>query len=296
MKGNRPPDILLHGARQNNLKGIDLEVSPGQLVVFTGLSGTGKSTLLFDVLHAEGQRKYVETFSPYVRQFLETCQRPEVDSIENIRPSISVEQKNTIRNSRSTVGTMTETCDYFKVWFPLVAKLTDPASGKPLHFETFESQARATIRKFNGQNLVIGFQAKRPSVLPPDEFLKFLTQAGHVRSLSGKTFVRIENLIGKKWCEDSIFVVTDRIPADKKNKGRITEAISNAIRHGQGLAQARDSNGKLLKNLHEGLRSQVNGRKFSLPVPPAFSFTSRSMPELQGFWAGDRNRPELGNS
>jgi excinuclease ABC subunit A len=285
MKGNHPPEILLRGARHNNLKGVDLELSPGKLVVFTGLSGTGKSTLLFDVLHAEGQRKYVETFSPYVRQFLETCQRPEVDSIENIRPSISVEQKNTIRNSRSTVGTMTEICDYFKVWFPLVAKLSDPANGKPLHFETFESQAQTTLRKFSGQSLVIGFQATKPSALPPKEFLKFLTQAGHVRSLSGKTFCRIEDLIETRWREDSIFVVTDRIPAEKKNKGRLTEAIANAIRHGQGLAQARDSNGKLLKNLHEGLRSPVNGRKFCLPVPPAFSFNSPvgACPTCKGF-------------
>ena len=195
MKGNHPPDILLRGARHNNLKGVDLELSPGQLVVFTGLSGTGKSTLLFDVLHAEGQRKYVETFSPYVRQFLETCQRPEVDSIENIRPSISVEQKNTIRNSRSTVGTMTEICDYFKVWFPLVAKLTDPASGKLLRFETFETQARTAIREFRDQSLVIGFSATKPASLQPEEFLRFLIQAGHARSFSDNVFVRIEDLI-----------------------------------------------------------------------------------------------------
>ena len=107
--------IKVVGASENNLKNINLELYPGQLIVFTGLSGSGKSTLLFDVLHAEGQRKYVETFSPYVRQFLETLQRPKVDEIKNIRPSIAVEQKNTIRNSRSTVGTMTELCDYFKV-------------------------------------------------------------------------------------------------------------------------------------------------------------------------------------
>jgi excinuclease ABC subunit A len=285
MKANRPPDILIRGARHNNLKGIDLEVSPGQLVVFTGLSGTGKSTLLFDVLHAEGQRKYVETFSPYVRQFLETCQRPEVDSIENIRPSISVEQKNTIRNSRSTVGTMTEICDYFKVWFPLVAKLIDPASGKPLRFETFEAQARTAIREFSGQSLIIGFPATKPSVLQPEEFLRFLTQAGHVRTLSGNTFDRIEDLILRKWRGDSIFVVVDRIPAGKKSEGRLTEAISTAIRHGQGLAQARDHNGNLLKNLHEGLRSPVNGRRFGLPTPSAFSFNSPvgACPACKGF-------------
>jgi excinuclease ABC subunit A len=285
MKANRPPDILLRGARHNNLKGIDLEVSPGQLVVFTGLSGTGKSTLLFDVLHAEGQRKYVETFSPYVRQFLETCQRPEVDSIENIRPSISVEQKNTIRNSRSTVGTMTEICDYFKVWFPLVAKLTDPASGKPLRFETFETQARTAIKEFRGRSLIVGFLATRPSGLPPEEFLRFLTQAGHVRTLSGNTFDRIEDLMLKKWRGDSIFVVVDRIPAGKKSEGRLTEAISTAIRQGQGLAQARDHNGNLLKNLHEGLRSPVNGRRFGLPTPSAFSFNSSvgACPACKGF-------------
>jgi excinuclease ABC subunit A len=121
MASNHSP-IQVNGASENNLKGINLKIFPGQITVFTGLSGAGKSTILFDVLHAEGQRKYVETFSPYVRQFLETLQRPKVESIENIRPSIAVEQKNTIRNSRSTIGTMTELCDYFKVWFSQVVK------------------------------------------------------------------------------------------------------------------------------------------------------------------------------
>ena len=87
--------ILVRGAKQNNLKSLDLDLSPGEITVFTGLSGSGKTTLLFDVIHAEGQRKYVETFSPYVRQFLDTMPRPEVDGVFNIRPSISVEQKNT---------------------------------------------------------------------------------------------------------------------------------------------------------------------------------------------------------
>jgi len=125
--------IKLKGVSENNLKHVNLEIYPGELTVFTGLSGAGKSTLLFDVLHAEGQRKYVETFSPYVRQFLETLKRPEAESIENVRPSIAVEQKNTIRNSRSTVGTMTELCDYFKVWFSQVACFHDPESGKKFY-------------------------------------------------------------------------------------------------------------------------------------------------------------------
>ena len=146
MASNHSP-IQVLGAKQNNLKNINLELFPGQLIVFTGLSGAGKSTLLFDVLHAEGQRKYVETFSPYIRQFLETLQRPEVDSIKNIRPSIAVEQKNTVRNSRSTIGTMTELCDYFKVWFSQVATFFDPDSGKALRYQTDESLAADLLRK-----------------------------------------------------------------------------------------------------------------------------------------------------
>ena len=161
----RPAQILVNGAKQNNLKSVDLEIEPGRLTVFTGLSGSGKSTLLFDVVHAEGQRKYIETFSPYVRQFLDTLPRPQVESIKNARPSISVEQKNSIRNSRSTVGTMTELCDYFKVWFSQVANLTDPTSGEKILLETILSQAMA-IRSMEKLKVVfIGFLTQRPANL-----------------------------------------------------------------------------------------------------------------------------------
>jgi excinuclease ABC subunit A len=143
---NKLLPIQLRGARENNLKNIDLDLFPGQLTVITGLSGSGKSTLLFDVLHAEGQRRYVETFSPYVRQFMESLPRPKIDSMTNARPSIAVEQKNTIKNSRSTVGTMTELCDYFKVWFSQVAQLHDPDDkGKILKERTPTTQAKSCL-------------------------------------------------------------------------------------------------------------------------------------------------------
>ncbi|MBT5717314.1 MAG: ATP-binding cassette domain-containing protein, partial [Opitutae bacterium] len=235
MASNHSP-IQVLGAKQNNLKNINLELFPGQLIVFTGLSGAGKSTLLFDVLHAEGQRKYVETFSPYIRQFLETLQRPEVDSIKNIRPSIAVEQKNTIRNSRSTIGTMTELCDYFKVWFSQVATFFDPDSGKALRYQTDESLAADLLRKKNS-NVIIGFIAKKPKTLPSNEFLSFLIQAGHARGLYRKKYCHIEELIHSGWEKNELFVVVDRVTTKKENKDRLIEAISVAIKHGHGLGE-----------------------------------------------------------
>ena len=122
--------IRLRGLRQNNLKGFDLDLPLGQLIVVTGLSGAGKSSLVFETLHAEGQRRYVETFSPYTRQFLELLDRPKLDAVSNIRPSIAIQQSNRVKTSRSTVGTMTELTDFFKVWFCHVAQLFDPETGQ----------------------------------------------------------------------------------------------------------------------------------------------------------------------
>ena len=271
---NSSPKVSVKGAYHHNLKGADLDIFPGELVVFTGLSGTGKSTLLFDVLHAEGQRKYVETFSPYVRQFLETCQRPEVDSIENARPSISVEQKNTIRNSRSTVGTMTEICEYFKAWFPLVAKLSDPESGKSIKFETAESLASSVLSKFGSQDVVIGFSAERPSNIETNEFLRFLMQSGQTRAMIGNSFSRIESLIDEEWQGRKLFITADRIRVRKSDKSRIVEAITAALANGHGFAQVRNLKGEVIENLYSGLRSPVNGRKFNTPTPSSFSFNS----------------------
>jgi excinuclease ABC subunit A len=265
--------IQVLGAKENNLKGINLELFPGQLIVFTGLSGAGKSTLLFDVLHAEGQRKYVETFSPYVRQFLETLQRPKVDSIKNIRPSIAVEQKNTIRNSRSTIGTMTELCDYFKVWFSQVASFVDPDSRRILQHETPQSHTSKLLNKKNS-NVIIGFIATKPDNLPSKEFLTFLIQAGHARGFHQQKYSHLEDIINSDWNEKEIFVVVDRVSSKKTNKSRLTEAISLSIKHGHGLGQIRDKNGEILDLIYEGLRSPTSGRKFSEANPSAFSFNS----------------------
>src|SRR5205809_3702895 len=115
--------IRLRGVRQNNLKDFDLDLPLNQLIVITGLSGSGKSSLAFDTLYAEGQRRYIETFSPYARQFFDRMDKPQVDSIEGIPPAIALEQRNSVKTTRSTVGTITEICDYMKLVWPNVSLL-----------------------------------------------------------------------------------------------------------------------------------------------------------------------------
>src|SRR5208337_4925762 len=123
LKSSARPAIRLRGVRQNNLKNFDLDLPFNQLIVVTGLSGSGKSSLAFDTLFAEGQRRYIETFSPYARQFFDRMDKPQVDSIQGIPPAIAVEQRNAVKTTRSTVGTMTELCDYMKLLWPQIAQL-----------------------------------------------------------------------------------------------------------------------------------------------------------------------------
>src|SRR5271155_5216212 len=132
----RPDAIRIHGARQNNLKNLDLDLPLRQLIVITGLSGSGKSSLVFDTLYAEGQRRYVETFSPYARQFLDRMDRPAVDAIEGIPPAIAIDQTNPVRTSRSTVGTMTELNDHFKLLFARAAVLHCRGCGQAVRRDT----------------------------------------------------------------------------------------------------------------------------------------------------------------
>src|SRR5947208_2400255 len=135
LKSSARSAIRLRGVRHNNLKNFDLDLPLNQLIVITGLSGSGKSSLAFDTLFAEGQRRYIETFSPYARQFFDRMDKPQVDSIEGIPPAIAIEQRNSVRTTRSTVGTMTEICDYMKLLWPQVAQLHCRRCGQPVRKE-----------------------------------------------------------------------------------------------------------------------------------------------------------------
>ena len=146
--------IYIRGARENNLKNIELEIPRDKLVIITGLSGSGKSTLAFDTIYAEGQRRYVESLSAYARQFLELMQKPDVESIEGLSPAISIEQKTTSRNPRSTVGTATEIYDYLRLLFARVGTPYSPTTGLPIKSQTVSQMVDRVLEMPEGTRLL----------------------------------------------------------------------------------------------------------------------------------------------
>src|SRR6202795_2890743 len=146
--------IVVRGAREHNLKSIDVEIPRNKLVVITGLSGSGKSSLAFDTIYAEGQRRYVESLSAYARQFLEQMDKPAVDSIEGLSPAIAIEQKTTSRNPRSTVGTVTEIYDYLRLLFARIGRPHCPQCGEAITAQTVQQMADALMTQPAGRNLV----------------------------------------------------------------------------------------------------------------------------------------------
>ncbi|MEQ2006319.1 MAG: hypothetical protein ABMA26_05940, partial [Limisphaerales bacterium] len=192
---SKPPAnlIRLRGVRHNNLKGFDLDLPLGKLIVVTGLSGSGKSSLAFDTLFAEGQRRYIETFSPYARQFFDRMDKPAVDSIEGIPPAIAIEQRNAVRSTRSTVGTMTEICDHLKVLWPHLATLHCRKCEKPVAkeppqkvWEVISNQCsvfsgEADSRRGEEAELLITFNLPLSEKLSLAESLALLAKQGYQR-------------------------------------------------------------------------------------------------------------------
>jgi excinuclease ABC subunit A len=292
----KPECIRLRGVRQNNLKGFDLDLPLGKYVVVTGLSGAGKSSLVFDTLHAEGQRRYVETFSAYTRQFLDLLDKPKVDSIENIRPSIAIEQTNTVKTSRSTVGTMTELTDFFKVWFSHVATCFDPATGKPVEDDTPQTIWEKTHALTPDAQVIVAFKITKPEKLTWPEILTNLKAQSYVRVLvpsrgSEPTFevARIDDLLADSAplaSADHLFVAQDRIAASPAQKSRFLEAVETALHFGQGQVYivAADTLAPL-GHYSRGLHSPETGRTFRPASPALFSFNSPlgACPQCRGF-------------
>ncbi|HEY1849362.1 MAG TPA: excinuclease ABC subunit UvrA, partial [Opitutaceae bacterium] len=280
--------------RQNNLKGFDLDIPLGRYVVVTGLSGAGKSSLVFETLHAEGQRRYVETFSAYTRQFLELLDKPRVDSIENIRPSIAIEQTNTVKSSRSTVGTMTELNDFFKVWFSHSAECFDPDTGEKVEDDDPHSVWRKVREARGGQPVVVAFEVSRPESLGWAEILTSLKNQAYVRVLvpggdGPPAAHRVEELLGDPAAlsgTSRIFVVQDRMQADDASMSRFLEAAEAAMHFGRGAVRIFSGDGLTeVGHYSRGLHSPKSGRRFRAATPPLFSFNSPlgACPKCRGF-------------
>ena len=215
--------IAVHGARQNNLKNLSLDIPLHELVVVTGVSGSGKSSLVFDTLYAEGQRRYVETFSPYARQFLDRMDKPAVDRVDGIPPAIAIDQTNPVRTSRSTVGTMTELNDHLKLLFARTATLHCRNCGQPVRRDSAESifaDATARAAAAGDPRVYVCFPIPVPKNFKEAEVRKLLEAQG---------YTRIHERVG-----DTLQVVQDRLRLGNAERARVMESIETALRMGRG--------------------------------------------------------------
>jgi excinuclease ABC subunit A len=217
--------IVIRGARQNNLKNLDLDIPTGELVVVTGVSGSGKSSLVFDTLYAEGQRRYVETFSPYARQFLDRMDRPQVARIDHVPPSIAIDQTSTVRSSRSTVGTMTELNDHIKLLFAKFAQLYCRGCGQAVKQDTTDTIAtsiRALAAHDAGVRVAVCFEVSVPSSFTTEEIEQFLSAQGYTKLLEERITADGKILV----------VIQDRFKPATVEKERLAEAIEAALKRG----------------------------------------------------------------
>lgn len=277
--------IRIRGARQNNLKGIDLDLPLGQLSVITGPSGSGKSSLAFDTIYAEGQRRYVETFSPYTRQFFERMDKPKVDSIEGIPPAIAIEQVNNMRSTRSTVGTITEINDYLKMIFPRLAEATCPSCSRSVRPETPESIVRELLGSHSNEPALILFPIPVPPKTVATDFAAFLQSQGFVRVwLYGKA-LRLDDaeaLKGRK-LPAQVLVIQDRVTLEAKQRARLSEAIEAALRYGKGKIAV--SIGDETRHFSTDWSCADCDITLPAPTPGLFSFNSPigACPTCRGF-------------
>ena len=264
-------DIRIRGARQHNLKNLDLDLRTGELTVVTGPSGSGKSSLVFDTLYAEGQRRYVETFSAYARQFLDRMDRPAVDKVEGVPPAIAIDQTNPVRTSRSTVGTMTELNDHLKLLFARGADLFDRDTALPVRHDTPQTiHAELLARTVDGDpRLVLTFPVELPETVSAGEVEQWL-------SASGFTRVQSERVVNGRKVLD---VVADRFRMQGVEQARAMEAIELALKRGSGrmtvyVLPAEEGAEPLLWRYSTGLHCPESDIRYADPQPALFSFNS----------------------
>ncbi|WP_367870552.1 excinuclease ABC subunit UvrA [Luteolibacter sp. Populi] len=287
-----PAVIRIRGARQHNLKSLDLDIPLGQLTVVTGPSGSGKSSLAFHTLYAEGQRRYVETFSPYVRQFFDRMDKPVVDHIDGIPPAIAIEQKNNIRTTRSTVGTLTEINDYLKLLYGRAARGYDPDTGEEIRPDSPESTATWAFENLPGEQVLVTFPVAIPKDTKSEDLFPFLKQQGYLRVLIGNEIHRTDEPSKSQIpnLKSQIAVIQDRIPLLAENRSRLLEALEHSFTLGKGhVSIFFPSKGKSPKfdvRLFSSTWTNPNtGNSLRAPSAALFSFNNPlgACPKCRGF-------------
>ena len=267
-------EIVIRGAAEHNLKRIDLTIPRNRLVVITGVSGSGKSSLAFDTLYAEGQRRYVESLSAYARQFLEMMEKPDVESIEGLSPAISIEQKTTSRNPRSTVGTVTEIYDYLRLLFARVGKPYCPNCGKPIASQTVQQIVDAVLALPDGSKIQVLAPIVRGRKGIYKKELREASRKGFVRArVDGKIHELADEIDLDKQKKHTIEIVVDRLVVKPDLKGRLTDSVETALGAAEGLVVI-DVDGKrdLLFSRH--LACIECGLSVGELAPRMFSFNS----------------------
>ena len=218
--------IIVKGARENNLKNINIELPKNKLIVMTGLSGSGKSSLAFDTIYAEGQRRYVESLSAYARQFLGNTEKADVDSIEGLSPAISIDQKTTNNNPRSTVGTVTEIYDYLRLVYARIGVPYCPTHNIPITSQSVEEMTNKIMEYPVGTKLIIYSPVVHGEKGTHKELFENLRKDGYVRvRVNGETLDLSEDINLDKNTKDKIDVVIDRIVLKEESRSRLFESI-----------------------------------------------------------------------
>ncbi|MGB9757890.1 MAG: excinuclease ABC subunit UvrA [Candidatus Bipolaricaulaceae bacterium] len=266
--------IIVRGAREHNLKNIDLEIPRNKLVVITGISGSGKSSLAFDTLYAEGQRRYVESLSAYARQFLGLMQKPDVDLIEGLSPAISIDQKARSHNPRSTVGTVTEIHDYLRLLFARIGKPHCPQCGRPIERQTAQQIVDQIMALPEGTAVQILAPVVRGRKGEYKQLFEDLKKEGFVRvRVDGVLRTLFEDIELDKNKRHDIEIVLDRIKVEPKKRGRIADSVETALKWGQGLVIV-EIVGEGERLLSEHFACPVCGVSLPEIEPRLFSFNS----------------------
>ena len=267
--------ITVRGARVHNLKNVDVDIPRGSLTVFTGLSGSGKSSLAFDTIYAEGQRRYIETFSAYARNFLGEMERPDVDEIQGLSPVISIEQKTTNKNPRSTVGTTTEVYDYLRLLFARIGVAYSYNTGEKMVKYTEERILQMISERYSGKKIYILAPVVRQRKGHYRELFESLRRKGFLYArIDGEIKEIVQGLKTDRYKNHNIEVVIDKLVMKDSFLDRLKKSISVAMRQGDGLIMILDKDSGEAKNFSKRLMCPTTGLSYKDPAPNIFSFNS----------------------